>query len=172
MKATVYDSIRSKLPVARGTPRPSSTAETAPRQPPVQAARRHKPSPAQSIFKKLKCLIIVPAFNESRSVAKLVHRLHRALPDCHIHNGSSTTRLNRRHSPENPRKLRPWSASRSTSAHRWGNANRGIAMPPFTATTSPSKSMATASTALARVEKLVNAADRRQCRPRCRLPLF
>jgi glycosyltransferase involved in cell wall biosynthesis len=30
---------------------------------------------------KLKCLILVPAFNESKSVGKLVHRLNRLLPD-------------------------------------------------------------------------------------------
>ncbi len=38
----------------------------------------------QSVFKRLKCLIIVPAFNESRSVAKLVRRLNQSLPDCHV----------------------------------------------------------------------------------------
>jgi hypothetical protein len=41
-------------------------------------------SQPRSVFQRLKCLIIVPAFNEGRSVAKLVHRLHRALPDCHV----------------------------------------------------------------------------------------
>jgi len=41
-------------------------------------------SQPRSVFQRLKCLIIVPAFNEARSVAKLVHRLHRALPDCHV----------------------------------------------------------------------------------------
>ena len=30
---------------------------------------------------KMKCLILVPAFNESKSVGKLVRRLNRLLPD-------------------------------------------------------------------------------------------
>jgi len=42
------------------------------------------PQQERSIFKKLKCLIIVPAFNESQSVGKLVRRLNRSLPDCHV----------------------------------------------------------------------------------------
>jgi hypothetical protein len=33
---------------------------------------------------KLKCLIIVPAFNESKSVGLLVRRLERLLPDCDV----------------------------------------------------------------------------------------
>ena len=37
-----------------------------------------------TLFQQLKCLIIVPAFNESKSVPKLVRRLNRALPDCHV----------------------------------------------------------------------------------------
>ena len=49
-----------------------------------EPVRRALPSRAPSAFKRLKCLIIVPAFNEGRSVAKVVHRLHRALPDCHV----------------------------------------------------------------------------------------
>jgi len=41
-------------------------------------------SQPRSVFQRLRCLIIVPAFNEGRSVAKVVHRLQRALPDCHV----------------------------------------------------------------------------------------
>jgi glycosyltransferase involved in cell wall biosynthesis len=33
---------------------------------------------------KLKCLIIVPAFNESKSVGRLVRRLHRVVPECDV----------------------------------------------------------------------------------------
>ena len=57
---------------------------------PTAPGARDIASPSQipehdlSIFKKLKCLIIVPAFNESRSVGKLVRRLNRSLPDCHV----------------------------------------------------------------------------------------
>ena len=72
----VLDTVRGKLPVKIDLP--------------VEKPRREITAPApklaraESIFKKLKCLIIVPAFNESRSVAKLVERLNRALPDCHV----------------------------------------------------------------------------------------
>src|ERR1700678_2378548 len=57
--------------------------------PPIPAAQdalspSEIPQQNQSIFKKLKCLIIVPAFNESQSVGKLVRRLNRSLPDCHV----------------------------------------------------------------------------------------
>jgi glycosyltransferase involved in cell wall biosynthesis len=80
MKATVLDSVRAKLPVKREVGASDSVTESAVRQVPA-AAPQVLP---QSVFKKLKCLIIVPAFNESRSVAKLVLRLNRALPDCHV----------------------------------------------------------------------------------------
>ncbi|MGD1275864.1 MAG: glycosyltransferase family 2 protein [Tepidisphaeraceae bacterium] len=53
------------LPVMRDIPLPAG-------QPPPQAP----PSPA-----KLKCLIIIPAFNESKSVGRLVRRVNRLLPD-------------------------------------------------------------------------------------------
>lgn len=56
-----------------------------------EPVQRELPLPAQppqideqAVFKKLKCLIIVPAFNESRSVGKLVRRLNRLLPLCHV----------------------------------------------------------------------------------------
>jgi glycosyltransferase involved in cell wall biosynthesis len=80
MKATFLESIHSKLPVAVELPAPETQTEVPMRPAPAPVAQ---PVP-QSIFKKLKCLIIVPAFNESRSVGKLVHRLNRALPDCHV----------------------------------------------------------------------------------------
>jgi glycosyltransferase involved in cell wall biosynthesis len=40
-----------------------------------------EPSSTTAPAAKLKCLILVPAFNESASVGKLVQRLNRALPD-------------------------------------------------------------------------------------------
>jgi glycosyltransferase involved in cell wall biosynthesis len=45
------------------------------------------PAPAQGASPaapKLKCLVIVPAFNESKSVGRLVRQLHRLLPDCDV----------------------------------------------------------------------------------------
>lgn len=49
---------------------------------PLPAAQPHpQPSPAPV---KLKCLIIIPAFNESKSVGPLVRRLNRLLPDCDV----------------------------------------------------------------------------------------
>ena len=39
------------------------------------------PPQIESAPAKLKCLILIPAFNESRSVGKLVRRLNRLLPD-------------------------------------------------------------------------------------------
>jgi glycosyltransferase involved in cell wall biosynthesis len=81
MKATVFDSVHNKLPVTLELPADGPGRESSLRE---HAAPAPQPQQQQSIFKRLKCLIIVPAFNESRSVAKLVHRLHRALPDCHV----------------------------------------------------------------------------------------
>src|ERR1700683_1364561 len=48
-----------------------------------RTVRRELPSrpDAPPLAAKLKCLIIVPAFNESKSVGKLVRRLNRLLPD-------------------------------------------------------------------------------------------
>jgi glycosyltransferase involved in cell wall biosynthesis len=81
MKATVLDSVRSKLPVQLELA--GSDVETESPARPVTAPAPQV-SAQQSIFSKLKCVIIVPAFNESRSVGKLVRRLNRALPDCHV----------------------------------------------------------------------------------------
>jgi glycosyltransferase involved in cell wall biosynthesis len=81
MKATIFDPVRSKLPVTRELAPAPAVAGAPSRALPEPALQ---PQLAQSIFSKLKCLIIVPAFNESRSVGKLVERLHRALPDCHV----------------------------------------------------------------------------------------
>ena len=67
LRTTIFEPVQRGLPVKLDL----QTGE-APESQPV------------SLFQQLKCLIIVPAFNESQSVAKLVHRLNRALPDCHI----------------------------------------------------------------------------------------
>jgi glycosyltransferase involved in cell wall biosynthesis len=77
LRTTIFDPVRSKPPVTVEIPPPPlESGEDAPATIPLPAR--------QSVFKKLKCLIIVPAFNESKSVAKLVLRLNRALPDCHV----------------------------------------------------------------------------------------
>ena len=70
MKATILEPIERRLAVKVTLPAAPAAPVVAPIRPPV--------------FKRLKCLIIVPAFNESRSVAKLVRRLNQLLPDCHV----------------------------------------------------------------------------------------
>jgi glycosyltransferase involved in cell wall biosynthesis len=75
LRTTIFDPVRGKGPIQVELPVPIE----------VREATEAAPLPLrQSVFTKLKCLIIVPAFNESKSVAKLVQRLHRALPDCHV----------------------------------------------------------------------------------------
>src|SRR5208282_2256768 len=60
----------------------------APRKPLPTMLEIPAPAPAASsagaATPKLKCLIIVPAFNESKSVGRLVRQLHRLLPDCDV----------------------------------------------------------------------------------------
>jgi glycosyltransferase involved in cell wall biosynthesis len=62
LRAQIFEPIRRELPL------------------PVAPPDRDE----HAVFRKLKCLIIVPAFNESRSVGKLVRRLNRLLPLCHV----------------------------------------------------------------------------------------
>jgi glycosyltransferase involved in cell wall biosynthesis len=75
IRTPIFDPARGKLPV---------TVELTPPPARNEAPAAAPQSARTPLFKKLKCLIIVPAFNESRSVAKLVRRLNRALPDCHV----------------------------------------------------------------------------------------
>jgi len=51
------------------------------RQFPVSPLESAVPKPVEKPAVKLKCLILIPAFNESQSVGKLVRRLNRILPD-------------------------------------------------------------------------------------------
>ena len=67
LRTTIFDPVQHSLPVKLDLP-----------------AAHGSPAGPTTVFQQVKCLIIVPAFNESRSVAKLVNRLNRALPDCHI----------------------------------------------------------------------------------------
>ena len=67
LRTTIFDPVQRSLPVKLDLPATQGT--------------HAEPT---TVFQQLKCLIIVPAFNESQSVAKLVNRLNRALPDCHI----------------------------------------------------------------------------------------
>jgi glycosyltransferase involved in cell wall biosynthesis len=75
LKTTIFEPAEKLVPVKVALP-PAPVREGTTATPAL--------SPRQPLFKKFKCLIIVPAFNESQSVAKLVRRLNRLLPDCHV----------------------------------------------------------------------------------------
>jgi glycosyltransferase involved in cell wall biosynthesis len=64
---TALEPMRKSLPVMVDSAAPATTPMPAP--------------PPPAVAKKLKCLIIVPAFNESKSVGRLVARLQRVLPE-------------------------------------------------------------------------------------------
>lgn len=76
LKTPIFDPANRLMPVKVTLPANPTLRET----PAASAVSQ----PRQPLFKRLKCLIIVPAFNESRSVAKLVRRLNLLLPDCHV----------------------------------------------------------------------------------------
>jgi glycosyltransferase involved in cell wall biosynthesis len=76
LKTSIFEPAE-KLVSVKVTLPPGPALREVPAAAPASLAR-------QPLFKKFKCLIIVPAFNESRSVAKLVRRLNQLLPDCHV----------------------------------------------------------------------------------------
>ncbi len=70
-------------PVRQKSPRRGLRGLSAPVRRELSPPAQSSPAGAieQTTGTKLKCLIIVPAFNESRSVGKLIRRLNRFLPD-------------------------------------------------------------------------------------------